>query len=36
MDKKKAIDALLEKLKTCNPHEVAAIMELIKEIRERE
>lgn len=36
MNKKKAIDALLEELRTCNPYEVAAIMRRIEDIRNKE
>lgn len=36
MNKKKAIDALLERLRTCNPHEVEALMEQIEQIRNKD
>lgn len=36
MNKKKAIDAILERLRTCNPHEVEALMKQIEEIRNKE
>lgn len=36
MDKKKAIDDLLERLRRCNPHEVEALLAQIDEIRNKE
>jgi hypothetical protein len=36
MNKKKAIDALLERLRQCDPQEVRALMEQIEEIRNKE